>query len=394
MRDAIQIARIFGIPIRLHWSWFLVLGLLTWTLAAGYFSTELPEGSGDHAWLYGLAAALLLFASVLLHELSHAVVARRADIPVSGITLHVFGGVAQLEREPASPGAEFRMAAVGPLTSFAIAAACWAAVRTWTLPAGWDALVMYLGRINLLVAAFNLVPGFPLDGGRLLRAALWAWRRDLIWATRIASTAGTVFGFALIAWGAARLFGGELVGGLWLMLIGMFLHQVASASYAQLVARRSLGRVPVHEAMTREVIAVPADATVAELVDRYFWPHHVASFPVVDGGGPGAALVGVVTIGQVKGVPREEWPSTRVADIMAALRDDLTIGPDASSWEALGKLNRNGVGRLAVVEAGRLVGYLSVRDVTHLLVLETAGGEGPVGRPAGPAPWRRLDRAA
>jgi CBS domain-containing protein len=240
-------------------------------------------------------------------------------------------------------------------------------------------LLLYVGGVNLVVGTFNLVPGFPLDGGRLLRAALWAWRRDLAWATRVASYAGSSFGFALVAFGLLRLLGGEVIGGLWLVLIGMFLQQAAGASYGQMVARRSLEGVPVHEAMARDVITVPDGITLAELVDGYFWPHHVTSFPVVSGAGPTARPVGVVTIGHVKGVPRARWGATAVREVMAPLRDDLTIEPSASCWEALSRVTGNGVGRLAVLQSGRLVGYLSVRDLMHVLALGGAAREGAAG---------------
>jgi Zn-dependent protease/CBS domain-containing protein len=389
----LQIVRVLGIPIRLHWSWFLAVALVTWTLAAGYFPAQLPDASAGRVWLYGLVATLLLFGSVLLHELSHAVVARRVGVPVSGITLFVFGGAAQMAREPDSPRAEFLMAVVGPLTSYAVALGCWLTLGAWSPALVGESLLLYLGAVNVVIGTFNLVPGFPLDGGRLLRSALWAWRRDLAWATRMASYAGSAFGFVLVGWGGLRVFGGELIGGTWLLLMGMFLQQAASGSYAQFVARRSLGRVSVDEAMTREVVTVPAGATLGTVVDHYFWPHHVTSFPVVEG--PGQAVLGVVTIGHVKQVPRERWPSTTAADVMVRLHEDLTIPPSASCWDALAKLNRNGVGRLAVVQAGRLVGYLSVRDVAHLLMLEAARGDGAVGQGAEPAAARPpRDRAA
>jgi Zn-dependent protease/CBS domain-containing protein len=387
------LGRILGIPVRIHWSWFLAIAFITWTLAAGYFPAQLPDAAGGRLWLYGLVAALLLFGSVLVHELSHAVVARRVGIPVTGITLFVFGGAAQMAREPDSPRDEVLIAVVGPLTSYAVALACWLAPGLWALPPEGESLVFYLGAVNVVIGTFNLFPGLPLDGGRLLRSALWAWRRDLGWATRTASHAGSAFGFALMGWGALRAFGGEPFGGAWMALVGLFLHQTARESHVQFVARRSLGRVSVDEAMTREVVTVPARATLGEVVDRYFWPHHVTSFPVVEG--PGRAVLGVVTFDHVKRVPPERWPSTTAADVMVRLHEDLIIPPSASCWDALAKLNRNGVGRLAVVQAGRLVGYLSVRDVAHLLMLAAARGDGVDGRAAEPAATRpSRDRAA
>ncbi|HEV8309848.1 MAG TPA: site-2 protease family protein [Methylomirabilota bacterium] len=393
MRDTFELVRLFGVPIRFHWSWFAVIALITWTLAAGYFPAQLPEASAALSWLSGLMAALLLFGSVLLHELSHAVVARRVGLPVSGITLHVFGGVAQLEREPDSPRSEFLMAVVGPLTSYAVGAACWMALRIAAWPPAGGAILAYLGAVNVLVGTFNLVPGFPLDGGRLLRSALWAWRGDLGWATRIAGQAGSGFAFVLMAWGGLQLATGEVIGGAWLILIGLFLHQAASASYAQLVARRSLERVPVHDVMARRVVTVPAGAMLDQLVDTYFWSHHVTSFPVTESARDGDGVLGIVTINHVKAVPQEEWPSTAVRDVMIGLSHELSIAPSASCWEALGKLTRNGVGRLVVLHANRLVGYLSVRDVLHVLTLQVARGDTVV--PLGRGGARRvLDRAA
>jgi Zn-dependent protease len=398
MRDAFPVARVLGIPIRIHWSWFAVLGLITWTLAEGYFPARLPALSSGLTWLLGLVAALLLFGSVLLHELSHALVARLAGLPVSGITLHVFGGVAQLEREPDSPRTEFVMAAVGPLASYLVAVACWLALRVPGLSPESEAVLLYLGSVNALVGTFNLVPGFPLDGGRLLRSTLWAWRGDLAWATRIAGFAGSTVALVLVAAGGLRILDGELVGGLWLMLIGLFLHQAASGSYEELVARRSLERVSVAEAMSRDVVAVPASATVERLVDVYFWQHHVPSLPVVaDAARPGE-VVGIVTLDQVKALPRGHWPHTVVRDVMVPLHPDLTVAPAASCWEALGRLARSGVGCLVVLEGGRLVGCLRVQDVVHLLTLQAAAGpDGRIGRgwsPAVSAGARDADRAA
>lgn len=385
MRDGFEIARVLGIPIRIHWSWFPVVALITWSLAAGYFPGRLPGATLRLLWLYGLGATVLLFASVLLHELAHAVVARRAGLPVGGITLHVFGGVAQLEREPSSPRTEFTMAAAGPLTSYAIAALCWLALRAWPAAEAGEAILAYLGAVNVVVATFNLVPGFPLDGGRLLRSALWAWRGDLAWATRVASHAGSGFAVFLIVVGALRFVAGETVGGAWLVLIGLFLRQAARASFGELVARRSLEHVPVADAMARDVVVVPATASVEHLVDAFFWRHHVTSFPVVAGPAGRDGVVGIVTIHEVKALPAERWRDTTVRDVMVPMREDLAVTPGTSCWDALGLLSRNGVGRLLVQEGARLVGYLSLRDVLHLLALQTAGGVGAGRERHGPA---------
>jgi Zn-dependent protease len=225
----LQILRVAGIPVRIDASWLLVLALLSWSLAAGYVSRVLPDVTPAWAWLHGATAALMLFASVLLHELAHALVARRHGVRVSGIRLHVFGGVSELESEPPTARAEFLIAAVGPLTSFALAALFYGLGRVVAGSAWLAALTGYLAVVNLVIGVFNLVPGFPLDGGRLLRAMLWSWSGRLGWATRWASRAGSLFALLLVGLGAIRLVAGELVGGLWFILIGLFLLQAARA---------------------------------------------------------------------------------------------------------------------------------------------------------------------
>jgi len=369
--------RIRGIPVRVHSSWLVVYGLIAWTLAVGYFPQVLPELRATTYWLSALLAALLLFVSVFLHELSHSLVALRYGIPISSITLHVFGGVSQLEREPDSPGAEFAIAIVGPLTSFAVAAvvALGAAVAQPRPLAA--AIADHLVLVNVVVGVFNLVPGFPLDGGRLLRATLWRYRGDLGWATRIASQAGQGFGLALIVLGAWRALGGEFLGGLWFVVIGLFLRQAAQTSYQQLVIRRALAPRTVRDAMTRDVIHVPPDLDIARLVDDFFWARHVTSFPVVAGG----RVLGIVSIHALQQVPRDRWTETPVESVMVPLSDDLVVSPDDSLWQALEKVSRNGVGRLAVIDDGRLAGYLSVKDVMHVLAVATASPAAGTRRP-------------
>jgi Zn-dependent protease/predicted transcriptional regulator len=318
-------------------------------------------------WAQGLLAALLLFGSIFLHELSHALTAQHYGIPVSGITLHVFGGVSQLAREPERPGVEFIVAIVGPLTSFAIAGLL--AVLKWLtpLPVTAAAVLGYLIVVNTIVGVFNLAPGFPLDGGRLLRAVLWKARGDRVWATRAASGAGGAFAVFLIVVGAFRAFGGQFLGGLWLILIGLFLRQAAEGTYRQVALERVLAPLTVREGMTPVVITIPHDAPIARVVDDFFWRHHVSSFPVLEGD----RLVGIVTVDGLKQVPRERWAETAVRDVMLPMTDALMAAPGDSLWSAFQKLSQNGLGRLAVVSDGRLAGYLSIKDVTHLIAVST-----------------------
>lgn len=365
MGGTIRLLTIRSIPINIHVSWLMVYGLITWTLAVGYFPRAIPNLPPVAYWANGLLAALLLFVSVLLHELAHSLVAMAHGLSVRGITLHVFGGVSHLDDEPPSPRAEFLIAVVGPITSFGIAAVLRGIDATGVLRPEWaHAVVAYLVFVNIALGLFNLIPGFPLDGGRLLRAVLWKWKGSLGRATYIASRVGMAFAFALMALGVFQTLGGALVGGVWLILIGMFLHGAADASSSQMALRHALARLPVRDIMTREVITVPIDATVEQLSDA-FWSHHVTSFPVVDHG----RVAGIATVQQVHEVPRAERTQRRVSDLMRPLTDELVVGPDDSVFDAFAKATRNRLGRLAVLDGSRLVGYLSLKDISHVLAL-------------------------
>lgn len=372
MGASLTLFHIRGIPVRVHVSWLVIYGLIAWSLAVGYFPRVLPDTTALTHWATGLVAALLLFVSVFLHELSHALVALRQGLGVSAITLHIFGGVSQLEEEPKSPREELWMAIVGPLTSFAIALVAGLTGRAAQPAPVLAAILGYLALVNAIVGVFNLVPGFPLDGGRVLRAVLWKIKGDLRRATEIASRAGGVVAMLLIVFGVLRGFAGDFLGGLWFVLIGVFLRQAGQASYQQLLVRRALEPLAVREVMTRDVVHIPADASVGRAVDDYFWRHHVSSFPVVADG----RLVGILSIRQLGNVPRERWAETTVSDVMQRIDDSLTAAPGDDLWAAFQKLSANGLGRLAVVDGGRLAGYLSAKDVLHVLTVSSAGGRG------------------
>ena len=368
MGRTIRLFRIRRIPIEVHPSWLAIYALITWTLAVGYFPRALPEIGRTESWTLGLIAALLLFASVLVHELAHSVVAGAYGLKVRGITLHIFGGVSHLEDEPPSPRAEALIAAAGPLASFAIAAALWG-VRALLAPeTSVSAIVTYLLTVNAVVGVFNLVPGFPLDGGRLLRAGLWRWHGSLPRATFTASRVGVAAAYALMAWGVVQMFGGAGIGGMWLVLIGLFLHNAANTSYAQVGLREALGRLPVAHIMTRDVLTVRPDETLSSLVDR-FWEHHVASFPVVDGD----RVLGIATIAALQKIPREQWPFMHVRDVMKPMDETLRVRPTDSAYRAFERASANSLGRVAVMDGDRLVGYLSTQDITHVIALEELG---------------------
>lgn len=364
-----QVIRLFGIPITVSYTWFIIFALVAWTLAEGYFPAVVSGGSSASYWLMGSVSSLLLFVSVLLHELSHSLVAIRSGLPIRGITLHVFGGVAQLTGEPASPGAEFRIAIAGPICSILLAGAfqgLYVLSEEMGLSVAVGATLSWLALINLVLAAFNLVPGFPLDGGRLLRSILWRTKGNLRWATKVAARAGKMFAYVLMGLGFLQLLQGELIGGMWFIFIGFFLRQAAETGYQQLLLRQTLETLTVADVMTRDVITVPPDLPLDRFVDQYLWSHRVASFPVVRDD----RVLGVVGLNRVREIPRQQWPDRRVGEAMQPLDDDLKTTPETDLFEAFTKMTDNNLGRLVVLDPlARLVGYLSLRDVAHILRL-------------------------
>jgi Zn-dependent protease/CBS domain-containing protein len=365
----ITILRLFGFPIRVDPSWLFIAALVTWSLA-GSFQVAQPQISPGVRWAMALCGMLGLFVSIVLHELSHALVARAHGVETRGITLFLFGGVAELQREPPSARAEFAIAAVGPLSSIGLAAAFFALARAgigaaWPLPV--VEVLRYLALINFALAVFNLVPGFPLDGGRVLRAILWGWRGSLGWATRIAATAGSLFGLGLVALGIVIALRGNVVGGIWYLLIGLFLRQASQASYTQLQARRALEGERVQRFMRPDPITVPPDATIRRVVDEYFYRDLHRIYPVVD---HDQRLLGCVTARRIRDVPRDEWEQRRVGDIVDPCSADNTVHPQSDALEALGRMTKSGASRLMVVEEGRLLGVLTLKDLLQFFSLK------------------------
>lgn len=365
--------RIAGIRIVIDPTWLFVFALVVWSLATGYFPAADASITGAEAWTLGAVAGVLLFASVLVHELSHALLARRAGIPVPRIRLFLFGGVSEMAAEPHNPRSEFRIAVAGPLTSLGLAALFWGLQRT-ALPSlvpGGPLVAEYLATINLALGIFNLVPGFPLDGGRILRAWLW-WRRgDLLSATRTAGRAGSVVAYALMGLGLVNLITGATLGGIWMILIGMFLNQAAGSSYQTALLKDLLSGVRVRERMTRPVIAVPAHASLEELVNDYFYRHPHGSFPVSWGDG---RLAGMVSLEQVKSVPRDDWVRTPVRQVMTPAEGVCALDPEEDCFAALEKMIRCDAGRLPVVVSEEIVGILSRRDVMKLFQVRSGLG--------------------
>jgi Zn-dependent protease len=367
MNGGVRIARFFGFEVRLDLSWFVVFLLVLWTFAQSVFPNASPGLSRTTYVVMALVGAILFFASVLLHELAHSAMARARGITVEGITLFIFGGMARIRSEATNPKDEFLITVVGPLSSFLIGlillAAAWLG-RATGLPQATVAVANYLALLNFILAGFNLIPGFPLDGGRLLRSLVWHLTDDLRKATRWASRTGQAFGLFMVGLGMLSLFQGFLVNGIWLIFIGWFLTQAAEASYKQLIMRRVLEGVEVREAMTRNPETVFPDLPLRDLVDDYFLRRRYSAFPVIDNAGN---PLGLITLRQVKEIDRGSWPTTPVSSVMTRICEAVTVRPDDSLAEVLTKLESAGVGRALVVNDGRLEGLISPSDVAAWL---------------------------
>ena len=371
--------RLFGFEIRFDLTWLILFALVIWTLSAGYFPEAYGHLSqGTYLWM-AVIGAIGLIASIVIHELSHSLVARRFGMRISGITLFAFGGAAELEDEPPTAWAEFLMAAAGPAMSLVLALVFWliAGALAGTAPTPFVAVVRYLAGINVILAIFNCVPAFPLDGGRMLRAALWGWRGDVRWATRIASNLGGAFGVGLIVLGIVTALGGNLVGGMWYALIGLFVRAAAASAYQQLVTREVLGHVSLASLMTRDPVTASPETSIADLVDHYFLARNLKLVPVVANG----AVVGVVDVRAAKAVPRQEWESRRIADIMTPLSPESTIQLGADAAAALAQMQRTAQTRLLVMDGTRLAGILSLSDILRMiglrLDLDSSSPRGP-----------------
>lgn len=383
-RGGFALFRIAGIQVRADPSWLVIFFLIWWSLAAGYFPRTQPGASVVASWMAGLAAALFFFGSLLLHELSHSLVARRFGHEVRSITLFLFGGAAEMTSEPEDPETELRIAIAGPLASFALALLFW--LGAWLLPSATPDLlvgvVRYLAWVNLALGIFNLLPGFPLDGGRILRALIW-WRTgSLRRASRVATQAGKGLGIGLAVLGGIQIFSGALVGGIWLVLIGLFARGLAEASYQSLLLREQLDQVSVEDVMVREPVTVPADLTLDRFVDDYILGHGFRGFPVVEGG----RTLGLISIDRVQSVPAEARARERVRDHLDPMDERQRVTPETPLLEALRKMGSLGVKRMLVMrpDSAELAGLLTKSGLVRFVELRQALGatEGSPARPA------------
>jgi Zn-dependent protease/CBS domain-containing protein len=364
-----KLFKLMGFEVKIDASWLVIAVLVTWSLAKGAFPYWYPHLPQATYWIMGVVGALGLFVSIIAHEFCHSLVARKFGMPMKGITLFIFGGVAEMGDEPPTAKAEFMMAIVGPLSSLAIGGVFYLVYR-WGLAGGWptpvNAVTSYLAYINGILAVFNLLPAFPLDGGRVLRSILWGAKDNLRWATRVSSAIGAAFGIGLIFLGVLQFIGGNVIGGAWMFLIGIFLRNAAQMSYQQLLVRKALEGEPVRRFMNADPVTVQDSITVAQLVEDYIYKYHYKMFPVMSG----EKLVGCITTRQVKEIPREAWDRETIREAAEPCTAENTISPATDAIKALAMMNQSGVSRLMVVENGRLVGLVTLKDLLDFFSLK------------------------
>lgn len=366
MKGSITVGKIKGIEIQINISWLVIFGLVTYMLASSYFPVNYPDWGTGARWVLSAVISLMLFASVLLHELSHSLVSISLGVPVKKISLFIFGGVAEIEKEPDSPSKELKIAAAGPamsifififFTGLAIGLDAIGAPETVVVP------LSYVASMNLVLAIFNLVPAFPLDGGRVLRATIWQIKGDLQLATRIASSMGTIFGYLLIFTGVFWVFTGYLINGIWFMFIGWFLTQSSQSSYQNMVLSDIFNKIPVGKFMSKNVVTVNSYISVQELVDSYFYSYKFAVFPVKKN----EDIVGIVNLESVKKIPRDEWNQTAVDKIATPIDRGLIVSPESTVSDAMTKLFSNSLGRVLVMDGSKLVGIVSRTDILNYI---------------------------
>lgn len=367
-RQGIRLFEVGGIEISLDYTWFFLFFLIFWSLSAGYFPRLFPGlGPTQYFWT-GFLATILFFLSLLAHELAHSFMALREGLPISGITLFMFGGVSKMSEEARDPKTELKVAVVGPLTSFALAFIFWTLTRLLSVtPISLGAVMFgYLAWVNMALGIFNLLPGYPLDGGRILRA-LWWWKTgSLAGATKVASDMGKVLAWALMIFGGLQIFAGALLGGIWLIFIGMFLRSMADLGYQEMILKQSLSHIPAREVMIEDVRSVPPDASVEELVHDYFLKHCCRAFPVVKNG----KVLGLLTLEDMKEISSCERPVKKASALMTPLTDALIISPETPLTEALKKMSEEEVPRLLVMEDGRMLGMLSKSSLMRFLEIK------------------------
>ena len=368
VKSGIPLFKLFGFDVRLDWSWFFLAILITWTLAVGYFPVNFQGLNQETYWMMGIIGAIGLFLSIIFHEVCHSLVGLRYGLPITGIKLFIFGGVAEMSEMPPSPKAEFLMAIIGPIFSLALGSIClllYQAGSTLLWPLWALGIIKYLGVINIVLGIFNMLPGFPLDGGRVLRSILWWLTGDLQWATLVAANGGIALGIILIFLGIFLLIQGDLIAGLWMMLIGFFLQTISKLSYQDMLIRNFFSGHLIDEYIKKEVISVGSNISVQKLVADYFYTYYHKLYPVTENGN----LVGYISFNEIRQLPQEEWSSTEVKQIMQLCNDKNTIESNANVMDVINLMNTQQIGRIIVTKNGKLQGVIALKDLMNIIYI-------------------------
>jgi len=363
LKGAWKVATLMGIPIRVHFSWLIVFGLITWLLSSRYFPQVTPDLPFVSYWISGALAALLLFASVAFHELAHSYVAQKYKLTIESITLFIFGGVAQLKGDPPHPRAEFWIAIAGPLSSFFLSALFF--LLMINTAGGTRALFAYVAQINLILGIFNLIPGFPMDGGRVLRSAIWRKKKDYFYATQKASSIGRGIALFFIFFGLFSIFTGG-PGGLWLMFIGWFLFSAAQASYQQATLQETLSGIKVKDIMVREMQTIDPSTSLDKAVDEYFLRYGYGGFPIIEDG----KFLGILTLKEVKDVPRENWGNVKVSTVFVPHDKKWEVSMNDDVIKALELMIKEDKGRIVVTENDRIIGLITRNGIARYVQIK------------------------
>ncbi len=372
MNHSFRLMQIRGIPVEIHVSWLLIFFLFSISLAQGYFPLMVEGLNSQVYWIAGILTTLLIFGSVLTHELGHSFVALNDGIPIKKITLFIFGGVAQMEAEPKNPKSEFRITAAGPLTSLVLAVITGGIYYLFLAPGQIiSEAIFFVARVNLIMAVFNLIPAFPLDGGRLFRSLIWLFGKNMLRATRIAVTFGSILSFFAMGLGFVIIFFQGDLWGLWLIFLGWMIYQAGQSSYSQLVFKETFAGMEVSKIMSTDLQTISPDATLEELAD-HFLHYRYGAFPVVYG----STTHGLVTLQDMKEVPREKWPYTTVAHVMTPLKETMVARPNSDAADVMMKMATQNVGRaLVMTENGELAGLLSRTDMMRFIQMHMVLGD-------------------
>lgn len=363
---SLRLFRVFGISIEINISWVVIFALVTYSLSALLLPTQYPGLSPGTYFAIGSVTAVLFFASILIHELAHSVVALRNDLPIKAITLFIFGGVSQMSEEPKTPGVELKVAIAGPLSSIALALVFAALAIAASAVGSTQALAGaagYLALVNLILAVFNMIPGFPLDGGRVFRAILWYFTGSLVRSTIIAARSGQVVAFILAFLGFVSIASGNLANGIWIILIAWFLEQAASSGAQTAKAEERLSHVKVENVMTLSPATVSANTTLAELVDDHLSRYRHGHFPITEK----EEIIGVITMDELRKVPRSTWTNATVREAMQPMSDGMIVEPSMPAVSAMRRMAAESITHLLVFSESKLVGILTRGDVIRML---------------------------